>query len=60
MLAEQGKRFRAECDKAGVVVYLKAHNKKDAEDKLISSAAYWQANKRYKTKLSDWKIEKEG
>lgn len=51
-------RYRAECDKAGVVVHLKADNKKDAEDKLISSAAYWQANKRHKTRLSDWNIEK--
>ena len=51
--------YRAECGKAGVVVHLKARNEKDAEDKLVSSVAYWQAAKRHKTNRKDWVISLE-
>ncbi|MBR2248774.1 MAG: hypothetical protein IJ880_17470 [Bacilli bacterium] len=51
--------YKAECDVAGMVIHIRAKDANDARDKLISSVGYWQAQKRYKTKLSDWKISAE-
>lgn len=51
--------YKAECDKAGVIIHFKARDDKDAKDKLISSVGYWQAQKKYKTKTEDWTIIKE-
>ena len=51
--------YRAECDKSGMVAHFKATDDKDARDKLISNVVYWQAQKKYKTNIDDWKIEKE-
>lgn len=51
--------YRCECEKAGVAIYVRARNKKDAYDKLIAHPGYWQAQKKFKVQKSDWKIEEE-
>lgn len=51
--------YRCECDKAGVAIYVRARNDKDALDKLVGHPGYWQAQKKFKVTKSDWKIEKE-
>ena len=51
--------YRAECDKAGVIIHLKARDDKDAANKLVGTVGYWQAQKKFKTKIKDWQIEKE-
>jgi hypothetical protein len=51
--------YRCECDKAGVAIYVRARNDKDAFDKLIGHPGYWQAQKKFKVNKADWKVEKE-
>ena len=51
--------YKAECDKAGVLIVSSFEMNNDAKDKLISSVGYWQAQKKYKTKTEDWTIIKE-
>lgn len=57
MYSEKEHSFRASCEKAGVAIWLRARNLQDAENKLISSVGYWQANKKFKTIKKDWVIE---
>ena len=51
--------YRAECDKSGMIMHFKARDAKDAEAKLISSVAYWQSAKKFKTNTKDWVISQE-
>lgn len=51
--------YHAECEKAGISVTLKARDEKDAYAKLVSTVAYWQAQKKFKTNKNDWIITKE-
>jgi hypothetical protein len=51
--------YRAECEKAGVAIYLHARDDKDAGNKLIGHPGYWQAAKKFKTNIKDWDIKKE-
>ena len=51
--------YKASCEKAGVTIYFKARDDKDAVDKLVSNIGYWQAQKKHKTNRNDWIIEKD-
>lgn len=51
--------YRVECEKAGVAIYVRARDEKDAWSKLIGHPGYWQANKRHKVTKKDWVIKKE-
>lgn len=51
--------YKADCEKAGVAIYLRARNEKDAMDKLIRHPGYWQAQKKFKTNRNDWIITEE-
>lgn len=51
--------YRCACEKAGVAVYVKARNDKDAYDKLLGTPGYWQAQKKFKVSKADWTVEKE-
>ena len=51
--------YRCECDKAGVAIYVKARDTKDAWNKLVGHPGYWQAQKKFKVAKSDWKVERE-
>lgn len=51
--------YKADCEKAGVAIYLRARNEKDAMDKLVGHPGYWKAQKKFKTNKNDWIITKE-
>ena len=51
--------YKAECEKAGVAIYLHARDNKDAFEKLLGHPGYWQAQKKFKTTRTDWEIHKE-
>ena len=51
--------FKADCDKAGVIIHLHARSIEDAYDRLTSHPGYLQAQRKHKTNKSDWIISKE-
>ena len=53
------KKFRAECDLAGVIMHFRALDKDDAWDTVLKHPEYRRAHRKHKATKDDWKIIEE-
>lgn len=53
------KRYKAECDKTGVIIHFKAMNEEQAWKILMETHEYRRALKKQKATKNDWKLEEE-
>ena len=51
--------YKADCDKAGVIIHFKARDDKDARERLQKMVEYSRAQRKHKCGPKDWIVSKE-